>query len=101
MNAVLNNAIKNINSLYDVVGEIQGRLKKLEDKQVHSLIGLPDLTVDTQVLVRDYNDEDWRRGYFKCWTDGFCICFSNGGTSWSTVCTTSWKYWKIPEEDNK
>jgi len=100
-NAVLNNAIKNINALYDVVGEIQGRLEKLEDKEDRDLIELPDLIINTPMLVRDYEDEDWERRYFKRWDDGSCVCFNNGGTSWSMICATSWKYWKVPESNNE
>jgi len=100
-NAVLNNAIKNINALYDVVGELQGRLKKLEDKEDRDLIELPALAVDTQILVRDHEGEDWERRYFKCWDNKSCVCFVNGAASWSTSYATYWKYWKLPESNNE
>ena len=102
MSAILDNAVKNINALYDVVGEIQGRLRKLEDEQNANPIKSPNLNlvIDTPILVRDYEDDDWDRRYFKCWDDGSCVCFNNGGTSWSSVGSAFWRYWKLPEENN-
>ena len=99
-NAVLNNAIMNINALYDVVGELQGRLKELEDKQDRDLIGLPDLAVDTPILVRNSACDKWRRRYFNRWGDkGQCVTWDGGGTAWSAMTFSSWTRWKLPENE--
>ena len=75
---------------------------KLENQDVIELPDIRlDLTTDTPVLVRNYENKDWDRRYFKCWDDEGCVCFVNGGTSWSRSRAISWKYWKMPEDNNE
>jgi hypothetical protein len=64
---------------------------------------LPDLAIDTPVLVRDSEeDEEWRKRHFAGWTkSGKIECWKYGTTAWtadSEVYYDIWDYWKLPEE---
>ena len=58
---------------------------------------LPDLAVDTPVMVRARGG-DWRRRHFCRWEDGRCVTFTDGLTSWSTKTTYPWSEWRLPTE---
>lgn len=58
--------------------------------------------VDTPILVRDYDDESWRKRYFAKYENKQVYAWVNGGTSWSEKATINWKYAKLAEvEDEK
>lgn len=62
---------------------------------------MASLTVDTKILVRDYEDAPWLKRYYKESANGKPRCFPNGQDSWSSdggYC--EWNYWKLPEEDD-
>jgi len=103
-NKELSNAVKNINALYNVVGEIQGRLIKLENQDVIELPDIRlDLTVDTPILVRQKPDDLWRKAYFARWDLNDCVAWYEGRTSWSASndLITIWSEWKLPEENSE
>ncbi len=57
---------------------------------------LPDLEMNTEVLVRHSNDEDVRMRHFEGWQeDGKMLCFDDGRTSFTNCGTSSWAYWKV------
>jgi len=59
---------------------------------------LPDLKVDTKVIVWDTEGEPKKRRYFKEFNkDGGITCFVKGATSWATSNTVEWKYWELVE----
>jgi len=60
---------------------------------------LPDLAVDTPVLVKHSACDKWRKRYFKCWFGGRCVTWDGGGTAWSAMTSTSWTRWKLPENE--
>ena len=53
--------------------------------------------VDTPILVRDGEDEEWNKQHFaEC--DGKVVCAWCGGkTSWTEDCVMGWKYAKLAE----
>ena len=57
--------------------------------------------VDTPILVRDGEDEEWNKQHFaEC--DGKVVCAWRGGkTSWTEDCVMSWKYAKLAEDEKK
>ena len=58
--------------------------------------------VDTPILVRDNEHEEWRRRHFAKYENGKVFTWANGLTSWSrgdTICA-DWKYARLCE-DNK
>ena len=61
---------------------------------------LPDLKVDTKVLVWDMRgDAKVRRHLKEINKDGYAVCYEKGATSWSTTTflTSSWENWELAE----
>ena len=55
--------------------------------------------VDTPILVRDTEDEEWVKRYFAKYEDGV-YAWSGGATSWTSEnITTNWKYAKLAESE--
>lgn len=62
---------------------------------------LPDIALDTPVLVRMSVLEEWEKRHFSNWTDnGQIKTFPDGKTSWSWSAsdrnTITWEEWKLP-----
>ena len=57
--------------------------------------------VDTPILVRDGEDEEWNKQHFaEC--DGKVVCAWLGGkTSWTEDCVMGWKYAKLAESEEE
>ena len=55
--------------------------------------------VDTPILVRNREDEDWYRRYFAEYKDGVVYTWVNGATSWNATCMTEWKQAKLAESE--
>lgn len=62
-----------------------------------------DFKVDDPVLVRDYEDEEWKKRYFAGVSDkGKPLTFPLGCTSWSSEEVNvrhGWNYCKKPEQE--
>ena len=54
--------------------------------------------VDTPILVRDSEDEDWERRYFAEVKWGTVYAWKDGRTSWTENYMASWKYAKLAED---
>lgn len=59
------------------------------------------MEVDTPILVREREDDVWIRRYFAKYKDGAVYAWVDGRTSWTTNCTTTWKYVKLAESEEK
>ena len=57
--------------------------------------------VDTPILVRNREDEDWYRRYFAEYRDGVVYTWVNGATSWNATCMTEWKQAKLAESEEE
>ncbi len=57
--------------------------------------------VDTPILVKDTEEEEWQRRYFAEFENGKVYAWHDGLTSWSSVggCERSWKYAKLAESE--
>lgn len=66
-------------------------------------IGIVDwskVSVDTPVLVREFETCDWKKRYFAFFKDGMVHVWKNGATSWSIENdkdTIPWTYAKLAE----
>ena len=64
------------------------------------------VAVDTPILVRDFENEVWKKRHFAkyengniyAWGNGKVCAGNNGNTSWTGTCTTSWEFAKLAEE---
>ena len=55
--------------------------------------------VDTPVLVREYEHENWVRRYFAKYEGGKVYVWNNGRTSWTEKFMTPWKFAKLAENE--
>lgn len=55
--------------------------------------------VDTPILVREYEHENWVRRYFAKYKGGKVYVWNNGRTSWTEKFMTPWKYAKLAEDE--
>ena len=55
--------------------------------------------VDTPILVREYEHENWVRRYFAKYEGGKVYVWNNGRTSWTEKFMTPWKYAKLAESE--
>ena len=74
-----------------------------ESEYVEPPVDWSKVPVDTPILVRDSENEEWRNRYFAKYKDGRVFSFSNGATSWSAENNEDcvwWKYAKLAEPNN-
>lgn len=55
--------------------------------------------VDTPILVRDYEGQEWARRYFAKYENETVYAWDSGRTSWSGDGVTEWKYAKLAESE--
>ena len=55
------------------------------------------VSVDTPILVRDYEDEAWSKKYFAKYKNGIVYTWAGGCTSWSKLNNdiVCWKFAKL------
>jgi hypothetical protein len=101
---------------FDASGMISNYTKqgtRLQDKQqlfwdeveiIAPIKPLPDLEVDTKLLVWNDDDDILYRRYFACFSDdGKVCCYNNGKSSWSGYSdehVTKWDNYRIEGESN-
>lgn len=60
------------------------------------------VAVDTPILVRDSEHEEWEKRYFAKYEDGKVYAWSGGATSWTSEnITTNWYYAKLAESEEE
>ena len=58
------------------------------------------VAVDTPILVRDYESQEWDARHFAKYGDGVVYSWDGGSTSWtSRGNVTEWKYAKLAESE--
>lgn len=58
------------------------------------------IKIDTPILVRNTEDEEWRKGYFaKCDKYGLVYTWKSGRTSWTEEDLSVWNYAKLAENE--
>ena len=55
--------------------------------------------VDTPILVRDYEGQEWARRYFAKYENKTIYAWDSGRTSWTGDGVTEWKYAKLAETE--
>lgn len=59
------------------------------------------IKVDTPVLVKDKENEEWKKRHFAKYEHGRVYVWNNGSTSWSACHMYDYKYAKLPEDEKK
>ena len=57
----------------------------------------PKLEVDTPILVKDGDDEDWRPAHFARFPSEGVLTWMGGRTSHTAGDAVFWEQWKLPE----
>ena len=57
--------------------------------------------VDTPVLIKDRENEEWKKRHFAKYEYGRVYVWNNGSTSWSACRMYDYKYAKLPEDEKK
>lgn len=94
-------------SLCDIYGEkdgCQNNIKKwLQEEYKEPVIDWAKVSVDTKILVRDYENDQWFPRHFAKYDEKTSKVFVwlGGGTSWTTTDINSWDYAKLAEDDEE
>lgn len=57
--------------------------------------------VDTPILVRDYEGQEWARKYFAKYENKTIYAWDSGRTSWTGDGVTEWEYAKLAESEEE
>ena len=57
--------------------------------------------VDTPILVKNSEDEEWRKRHFAKYKNGNVYAWSDGLTSWTAYDKMVWKYAKLAEDEKE
>lgn len=60
-----------------------------------------NVKVDTPILVRDNEGQEWARRYFAKYEDGTVYSWDVGCTSWSAYGLTAWEFAKLAETEGE
>ena len=71
--------------------------KLVEDEKEHK-VDWSKVNVDTLILVKDCEDEEWKKRYFAKYEDGFVFAWTDEETSWTACDMTKWNYAKLAKE---
>ena len=80
------------------------KLAKSEDKCEKTSEEEPEVdwskvAVDTPMLVKNSEDEEWRKRHFAKYKNGNVYTWNFGRTSWTEDCMTEWSYAKLAENE--
>ena len=73
----------------------------LDSEYVATPVDWSKVAVDTPILVRDSEEEAWRKRYFAKYYNGIVYAWGGGTTSWSAERSTCWKMAKLAESEEK
>lgn len=84
-------------------GGAYGFREWLNSECVEPPVDWSKVAVDTPILVRDSEEEAWRKRYFAKYENGIVYAWENGVTSWSTDSgdVTDWEFAKLAESEEK
>ena len=60
-----------------------------------------NVEVDTPILVRDYEGQEWANRYFAKYENETIYAWDSGRTSWTGDGVTEWKYAKLAESEEE
>ena len=82
---------------------IENGIEWLNSEYVEPPVDWSKVAVDTPILVRDCEYDNWNRRYFAKYENGTLYAWADGATSWSAPCSgdiTRWKMAKLAESED-
>lgn len=76
-------------------------MEDYEEPKEEPEIDWSKVEVDTPVLVKNIENEEWKKRHFAKYENGHVHVWNNGSTSWSAYCVYDYKYAKLPEDEKK
>lgn len=76
----------------------KARMEWLEQEYEPS-VDWTKVPVDTPILVKDTEDDDWMNRYFAGYKNETVYAWCNGATSWTENSKCEWKYAKLAESE--
>ena len=76
-------------------------MEDYEEPKKEPEIDWSKVEVDTPVLVKDRENEEWKKRHFAKYEHGRVYVWNNGSTSWSACRMYDYKYAKLPEDEKK
>lgn len=74
----------------------------LEEEYEEPEVDWSKVEVDTPILVRNTDNEEWHKRYFARYENGTIYAWVNGRTSWAAIDNddvTNWRYAKLAEQE--
>lgn len=86
----------------NIISEIMPEIDRNGLVDIAEELGIVDwskVAVDTPILVRDFENQDWKKRYFAFFDDELIYTWDGGATSWSVKNKDAipWKYAKLAE----
>ena len=81
--------------------KIKWRYAKLPEDEKKPEIDWSKVEVDTPVLVKNIENEEWKKRHFAKYEFGHVHVWNNGSTSWSACHMYDYKYAKLPESEEE
>lgn len=73
----------------------------LDEEREEPEVDWSKVEVDTPILVREHDYNEWQRRYFAEYRNGRFFTWLDGRTSWNAKgCTNSWKQAKLAEDES-
>lgn len=76
-------------------------MEDYEEPKEEPEIDWSKVEVDTPVLVKDRENEEWKKRHFAKYEHGRVYVWNNGSTSWSACRMYDYKYAKLPEDEKE
>lgn len=75
----------------------------LEEEYKEPEVDWSKVAVDTPILVRNSEDDEWTKRYFAKYENGMVLAWNNGKTSWTSIygCTSAWQYAKLADKEEE
>lgn len=73
----------------------------LEEEYTEPGVDWSKVEVDTPIIVRDYNPDNWHKRYFAKFESGKVYAWCDGRTSWNSNKTKEWMYVKLAEMEGE
>ena len=78
------------------------KLAETEEECKEPEVDWSNVEVDTPILVRDYESQEWEARHFAKYEDGVIYTWDGGSTSWTSKGNvTEWKYAKLAETEEE
>lgn len=79
--------------------DCEERRRKWLEQEYEPPVDWSKVPVDTPILVKDTEDDDWMNRYFAEYKNGTVYAWCSGATSWTENSKWDWKYAKLAESE--